>query len=89
MTTKVKPIITGLDKQIPVDLGKRLEDIGGDITFQCPSCDNVMSLLSDTADLEYGSFHGTNSCWECGQDFEEYFFDVKATVTISINKETK
>lgn len=84
--TKVKPIISGLDKAIPVDLGKRLDYIGGDITFECPSCGEEMSLLGDTADLEYGSFHGTDSCWECGQEFEEYFFDVKATVVISIKE---
>ena len=83
---KVKPIITGLDKEIPVDLGKRLDYIGGDITFQCPSCNSVMSLLDDTANLEHGSFHGTGSCWECGQSFEEYFFDVKATVVISLKE---
>lgn len=63
METKVKPIIEGLDVAIPVDLGKRLEWIGGVITFNCPECGHEMELLNDPAELEYGCFHGLDECW--------------------------
>lgn len=73
-------------KPISVDLGKRLEYINGNITFKCPICSYKMVMLDDTADLEYGSFHGPDSCWNCEAQFEEYDFKVKATVTISVEK---
>lgn len=80
---EVKPIIEGLDAPIPVDLGKRLEWIGGNVTFICPECGCKMETLDDTADLEYGSFHGLGECWDCGVDFTTEYFNVTATVTIS------
>lgn len=83
MTDKVKPIIHNLDKPIKVWLGKRLEDIGKNIIFECPECNHKMKFLDDPADLEYGSFHGTDSCWECGAEFEEYDFQVNASITIT------
>lgn len=78
-----KPIIKGLDKPITVDLGKRLEYIGGVITFVCPECGYEMEQLNDTADLEYGCFHGLSDCWDCGTDFDTEYFEVSATITIS------
>lgn len=83
MSEPVKPIIHNIDKPIKVWLGKRLEDIAENITFECPECNHKMKFLDDTADLEYGSFHGTDECWECGVPFEEYNFQVSASITIT------
>lgn len=83
----VKPTITGLDVNIPIDLGKRLEWIGGRIVFECPECGHKMEQLDDTADLEYGSFHGFDECCECGADFEHQYFEVEAFVKIKIKGE--
>jgi len=86
---KVLPEIRGLGKAIPVDLGKRLEWIGGNVTFVCPDCGYEMKLLDDPADLEYGSFHGLDECWDCGLEFKSQYFDVKATVTITLKEDGK
>ena len=84
--SKVTPIITGLDKPIKVDLGKRLAYISKNIVFECPECGYEVEFLDDPADLEYGSFYGVSECGNCDAEFEEYTFDVKATVTISIKE---
>lgn len=86
MSTAVKPVIHGLGSPIPVDLGKRLEWIGGTITFECPSCGSKMEQLDDPADLEYGAFHGLGECWNCEVDFETLYFDVEATVIIKLKE---
>ena len=87
--TKVNPIITGLDKPIEVWLGKRLEGVAGGegIVFECPSCGYKMNMTDDMANLEYGSFYGTNICYNCETEFNELEFEVKATITVSIKED--
>jgi transcription elongation factor Elf1 len=87
MSDKVKPIIKGLDENIKIWLGKRLEDIDKPILFKCPVCGWCGVLLEDPADLEYGSFHGIGECGDCGADFEDNKFKVEAFVKISIVEE--
>ena len=82
----VKPIIKNLDKNIPVDLGKRLAHIGENIIFVCPECGYEMKTLDDPADLEYGYYYGNSECWDCGVEFEDYSFKVEAFIKISIKR---
>ena len=80
--SKVKPIITGINKPIKVRLGKRLDDVDENIHVTCPDCGYKMRYLDDPADLEYGSFYISDECWECGKEFEDTSFKVKAYIII-------
>lgn len=79
---KAKPVIDGLNKPIEVGLGKRLEWIDDNIIITCPECGNTREYLDDTADLEYGSFYISDECYNCGKEYENIKFNVKAYVVI-------
>lgn len=80
--SKVKPEITNLNTPIRIDLGKRVEDIHNNILVKCPNCGDIDYRLEDPADIEYGSFFLPDECLNCGQEYVETNYKLKAYIVI-------